>query len=119
MGPGHFHETAEFVRYVQTLALLELVHSATGWPPSIYILMIVGLVRAPIVTTLLQVFSRIFLVWGIIPLCPNSIRDSNVYPIMLLAWSITEVIRYSFYAWNMLDEVPYLLLWLRYGSLDG
>jgi very-long-chain (3R)-3-hydroxyacyl-CoA dehydratase len=33
---------------------------------------------------------------------------------MLLAWSVTEVIRYSFYAWNILDEVPYFLLWLRY-----
>jgi len=30
MGPGHFDETADFVRYVQTLAVLELVHSATG-----------------------------------------------------------------------------------------
>ena len=30
MGPSHFYETADFVRYVQTLAVLELVHSATG-----------------------------------------------------------------------------------------
>jgi very-long-chain (3R)-3-hydroxyacyl-CoA dehydratase len=68
-------------------------------------------------TTLLQVFSRIFIVWGIIPLFPDSIQDSYAYPIMLLAWSVTEVIRYSFYAWNILDEVPYFLLWLRYNYL--
>jgi len=33
---------------------------------------------------------------------------------MVLAWSITEVIRYSFYAFNLLGYNPYVLLWLRY-----
>jgi len=33
---------------------------------------------------------------------------------MLLAWSTTEVIRYSFYAFTLLGHVPYQLLWLRY-----
>lgn len=79
--------------------------------------LILGLVRAPIMTTLIQVFSRIFIVWGIVPLFPDSVQDSYAYPIMLLAWSVTEVIRYSFYAWNILDEVPYFLLWLRYQHL--
>ena len=79
--------------------------------------LILGLVRAPIMTTLIQVFSRIFIVWGIVPLFPDSVQDSYAYPIMLLAWSVTEVIRYSFYAWNILDEVPYFLLWLRYQYL--
>ena len=76
--------------------------------------MIVGLVKAPLLTTFLQVFSRLFLTWGVVDLFPNSLGESIAYPIMLLAWSITEVIRYSFYAWNLLDDVPYPLLWLRY-----
>jgi very-long-chain (3R)-3-hydroxyacyl-CoA dehydratase len=73
----------------------------------------VGLVRAPIMTTFIQVFSRLFLTWGVVDLFPNSVRNCPAYPVMLVAWSTTEVIRYSFYAWNLLDEVPYPLLWLR------
>jgi very-long-chain (3R)-3-hydroxyacyl-CoA dehydratase len=64
-------------------------------------------------TTTIQVFSRIFLTWGVVQLFPNSVRDCPAYPVMIAAWSITEVIRYSFYAWNLLDDVPYFLLWLR------
>jgi very-long-chain (3R)-3-hydroxyacyl-CoA dehydratase len=33
---------------------------------------------------------------------------------MVLAWSLTEVIRYSFYATSLVSEVPYALLYLRY-----
>jgi very-long-chain (3R)-3-hydroxyacyl-CoA dehydratase len=33
---------------------------------------------------------------------------------MVLAWSMTEVIRYSFYACNILGKNPYVLLYLRY-----
>jgi hypothetical protein len=35
-------------------------------------------------------------------------------PMLLIAWSITEVIRYSFYALNLINAVPYLLIWMRY-----
>ena len=33
---------------------------------------------------------------------------------MTLAWSITEVIRYAYYAFNVAGYEPYPLLWLRY-----
>lgn len=33
---------------------------------------------------------------------------------MVLSWSITEVIRYTFYALNLVGLEPYPLLWLRY-----
>jgi very-long-chain (3R)-3-hydroxyacyl-CoA dehydratase len=33
---------------------------------------------------------------------------------MVLAWSVTEIIRYSFYAISLFTEVPYSLLYLRY-----
>lgn len=35
-------------------------------------------------------------------------------PLALIAWSITEVIRYLYYALNLLGAVPYLLVWCRY-----
>jgi len=33
---------------------------------------------------------------------------------MVLSWGITEVIRYSNYASDLLNIRPYALLWLRY-----
>ena len=33
---------------------------------------------------------------------------------LLVAWSITEVIRYSFYALGLIKSVPSLLTWMRY-----
>lgn len=175
-GAGRVYEgTADYVRYVQTAAILELLHSATGkslsciqfivyscvvssyehrtcmrshslvclqfafvygcicnlnsyldckclviciYAHSIECVLTIGLVRAPMMTTLIQVFSRIFLTWGVVDLFPSSVRNCPAYPVMLVAWSTTEVIRYSFYAWNLLDEVPYPLLWLRYHQLN-
>ena len=33
---------------------------------------------------------------------------------MILSWSITEVIRYVYYALNLLGREPYALLYIRY-----
>lgn len=35
---------------------------------------------------------------------------------MVLSWSITEIIRYSFYAANRLGYEPKWLVWLRYNT---
>ena len=36
---------------------------------------------------------------------------------MLLAWSVTEVIRYSYFVWNLQgDGVPRFVTWLRYNT---
>src|SRR5882724_5815564 len=39
-----------------------------------------------------------------------------IYASMVLAWSMTEIIRYSFYATNLLKYEPRWLLWLRYNT---
>uniref|UniRef100_A0A1I8C1U6 Very-long-chain (3R)-3-hydroxyacyl-CoA dehydratase n=1 Tax=Meloidogyne hapla TaxID=6305 RepID=A0A1I8C1U6_MELHA len=41
-------------------------------------------------------------------------RVSIGVPMLLIAWSITEVIRYSFYALNLINAVPSVLIWMRY-----
>ncbi|ETN87199.1 tyrosine phosphatase-like protein, PTPLA, partial [Necator americanus] len=41
-------------------------------------------------------------------------RQSVGVPMFLVAWSVTEVIRYSFYALGLLSAVPFFLTWLRY-----
>ncbi|KAG9001637.1 hypothetical protein FRB90_011584 [Tulasnella sp. 427] len=89
------------VKWIQTGALLEVVHSALGW------------VRSPLTTTVMQVASRIIVVWGITDQYPST-HSNPFYASMVLAWSLTEVIRYAFYACNILELEPYPLLWIRY-----
>ncbi|KAI4738876.1 PTPLA-domain-containing protein [Aureobasidium sp. EXF-12298] len=100
-----FPAVGEYAKWTQTLALLEVVHAA------------VGIVRAPLFTTLMQVASRILLIWGIVYPFPNTVAFSPVYSSMLIAWSVTEVIRYSYFAINLsTGSVPALWLWLRYNT---
>jgi len=105
-GSANVHAgVGEFTKWTQTMALLEVLHSAFG------------LVRAPIFTTLMQVASRLLLVWGIVNNFPNTTTASPFYASMLLAWSVTEVVRYSFFAMNLATgEVPGFLQWLRYNT---
>lgn len=96
---------ADFCKWTQTLAILEAVHS------------LIGLVKSPILTTVTQISSRLLLVWGVVNLFPES-ATSPIYSSMVLAWSITEVIRYTYYAFNLSrdGEVPGWLVWLRYNT---
>ena len=55
----------EEVKFIQTCALLEVVHSALGW------------VRSPLSTTIAQVTSRLILVWGIADRFPSVRRQSS------------------------------------------
>ncbi|KAF1989975.1 PTPLA-domain-containing protein, partial [Aulographum hederae CBS 113979] len=102
-----YGEMGAWVRAVQTLAVVEVGHSLGG------------IVRAPLFTTLMQVASRILLVWGIcypFPLVPAS---SPAYSTMLIAWSATEVVRYGYFAFVLArgsGGVPGVLTWLRYNT---
>jgi very-long-chain (3R)-3-hydroxyacyl-CoA dehydratase len=51
---------------------------------------------------------------GLVDLFPQTAENQSAYPIMLMAWSVTKIIHYSFYAWNIVDEPPYPLVWLRH-----
>ncbi|KAI0032091.1 tyrosine phosphatase-like protein [Vararia minispora EC-137] len=91
----------EHTKWVQTGAALEVVHS------------LLGFVRSPVQTTAMQVASRLYLVWGIANRFSEA-QTSPLYATMVVSWSVTEVIRYSFYALGLLGTEPGLLLWLRY-----
>ena len=89
--------------WVQSLAGLEVLHS------------LAGVVRAPLFTTFMQVASRIVIVWGIVNTFPEVTGRSPAYGTMVLAWSATEVVRYSYFAVNLAyGKVPGWLTWLRY-----
>lgn len=38
---------------------------------------------------------------------------SSGLPLALLAWSVTEIIRYGYYFMNLMGAVPHFLVWLR------
>ncbi|KAL9932854.1 hypothetical protein V8E36_008109 [Tilletia maclaganii] len=89
------------VSFVQSFAVLEVVHAA------------LGLVRSPVSTTAMQVSSRLFSVWLVAEKYANA-SVSPWYAPMVLAWSITECVRYPFYAQQLLQQDAPLLLWARY-----
>lgn len=72
-----------------------------------------GWVRSAVLTTLMQVYSRVFLVWAIMEGVPGT-SDSVGVLVVVLAWGITEVIRYAYYFCSLLNHVPYFLVWCRY-----
>ncbi|OCL07892.1 protein tyrosine phosphatase [Glonium stellatum] len=104
-GPRKVYEKTElFARLTQTLALAEVLHS------------LFGIVRAPVMTTLMQVASRILLVWGIGYNFQPVAATSPAYSSMLFAWSVTEVVRYSYFVFFLGGGVPSWLSWLRYNT---
>ena len=85
----------------QTLQSAEVVHC------------ILKLVPSNAVQTAMQIASRLILVWGILRPVPES-RDSLGLPLLMTAWSIAEATRYLYYALNIYDVVPRILVWARY-----
>jgi len=89
------------LKIVQTFALLELVHSLLGMVPS------------PFFSSLVQVSSRIILVWVFANQFEEA-QSSFGLVLMVLSWATVEVPRYAFYALNIIGSVPAPLLWMRY-----
>ncbi|SGY19961.1 BQ5605_C017g08407 [Microbotryum silenes-dioicae] len=96
-----FADFGEAVKWIQTFALMEVAHAA------------LGLVRSGLATTVMQVSSRVFMVWYVCNTWPQ-VAASPFYCSMVFAWSVTEVIRYAHYAAGLLGVKVYVLEWLRY-----
>jgi very-long-chain (3R)-3-hydroxyacyl-CoA dehydratase len=86
----------------QWLAVLEVLHAA------------VGAVRSPVGTTFVQVLSRVLLVSAVQYDPVLQSRDNPFLWLMLVAWSVTEIVRYGYYAAGQWRPPPRLLTWLRY-----
>ena len=105
-----------FARNIQTVALAEILHS------------VFGLVRAPFITTALQVASRITVVWSVVDLFAPGLglgarsgaeNNQIAYTGMLGAWTVTEIVRYSYFVAFLgnggnVNKVPSFLTWARY-----
>lgn len=108
--------------FTQSLAILEVVHA------------LLGIVRANPLTTALQVASRFLLVWAVVGLFPEVVVKHQLFGVrtqydagtragpyayagIVMAWGITECIRYTFFVWKeglSNGRVPKWLTWLRY-----
>ncbi|XP_030521581.1 very-long-chain (3R)-3-hydroxyacyl-CoA dehydratase PASTICCINO 2A isoform X1 [Rhodamnia argentea] len=104
---GHEHVYSAVERplqLAQTAAILEILHG------------LVGLVRSPITATLPQIGSRLYVTWGILYSFPETQKHIMVSS-LVISWSITEIIRYSFFGMKeTLGFTPSWLLWLRYST---
>ncbi|KAF6160603.1 hypothetical protein GIB67_019543 [Kingdonia uniflora] len=92
------------LQLAQSAAILEILHG------------LVGLVRSPISATLPQIGSRLYVTWGILWSFPET-RTSMLVSSLVISWSITEIIRYSFFGLKeALGFAPSWHLWLRYST---
>jgi len=89
------------VKVFQTLAIMEIFHA------------IIGIVPSNPMLVLMQIFSRVFVVWGVVHSFAR-VHNSITIPLMLTAWAVTEIIRYGYYFTHLLGWVPYSLVWCRY-----
>lgn len=95
----------ELVRTVlvvfQNAAVLEILHAA------------IGIVPSNVIITFIQVLSRVIVVCGVLLATPTAPYSIGL-PMVLVAWSLAEITRYSYYGFNLLGGVPKFLLWCRY-----
>lgn len=90
-----------FLKLSQTAAVLEIFHCLVKIVPS-----------SPTLTGF-QVFSRLFILWFVTDLIPLTQEAPGVI-LYLVCWTVTEIIRYSYYALNIIGRAPYILTWCRY-----
>ncbi|XP_060779227.1 very-long-chain (3R)-3-hydroxyacyl-CoA dehydratase 1 [Neoarius graeffei] len=98
---GLYKSIARILKFFQTFALLEVGHCA------------IGIVRTSVIVTGVQVCSRVFMVWFI----THSIRqvqNQESVILFLVVWTVTEITRYSFYTFSLLNHLPYFIKWARY-----
>ncbi|OMO56258.1 Protein-tyrosine phosphatase-like, PTPLA [Corchorus capsularis] len=88
----------------QSAAVLEIIHG------------LIGLVRSPVSSTLPQIGSRLYLTWGILYSFPE-MRTHILVTSLVISWSLTEIIRYSFFGLKeAFGFAPSWHLWLRYST---
>ncbi|OAF68148.1 hypothetical protein A3Q56_04119 [Intoshia linei] len=88
--------TFNTLAFFQTLALMEMIH------------IIIGIVRSPLIVTMLQYMSRIFILWFCGYIHVES-QNSTITSSYVLIWSITEIIRYAYYTGKLTNtEIPFV-----------
>ncbi|XP_027415641.1 very-long-chain (3R)-3-hydroxyacyl-CoA dehydratase 1 isoform X3 [Bos indicus x Bos taurus] len=125
---GLYRSIQKTLKFFQTFALLEthLKPVETG----IYFMLLtcdffclfvclqivhclIGIVPTSVLVAGVQVSSRIFMVW-LVTHSIKPIQNEESVVLFLVAWTVTEITRYSFYTFSLLDHLPYFIKWARY-----
>ncbi|KYO20964.1 very-long-chain (3R)-3-hydroxyacyl-CoA dehydratase 3 [Alligator mississippiensis] len=96
-----FHTISDMMYFCQTLALMESVNS------------LIGLVRSPLIPSLIQVFGRNFILFIILG-SMEEMQSRAVVFFIFYAWSMIEIFRYPFYMLSSIDMEWKVLTWIRY-----
>lgn len=89
----------------QGLAIIEIAHA------------IMGIAGSNWMMTLLQVSSRFFITFLVVVMaasCPCTGMEAFGYPLIAIAWSLTEMVRALHYLSDLLHQSWKTILWLRY-----
>ncbi len=93
---------------VQLAALLEIVHAGLDW------------VSSPVVTTAMQIMSRVLVVFLIcFFISPEQYWSWNGisgWHLIIIAWTVTEIFRYFFYFTNLIGKDISFLKTMRYST---
>ncbi|OWF54104.1 very-long-chain (3R)-3-hydroxyacyl-CoA dehydratase-like [Mizuhopecten yessoensis] len=87
--------------FVQTAAVLEIVHPLLGW------------VKSSPVPAFMQVMGRNFLLFIVLGQEPR-LHDKSIVFILFMVWSAIEVVRYPFYMLSVLGKKNTFITWCRY-----
>jgi very-long-chain (3R)-3-hydroxyacyl-CoA dehydratase len=102
---GIFPLVRDRVRRLLFVSCLEIIHAATG------------IVKAPVGPTLVQCLVRLASFAGAMDLGSAAVERSSWCAQTLCAWTVSEVVRYAFYARGVLPGgPPKWLTWLRYSA---
>ncbi|OAF65073.1 hypothetical protein A3Q56_07099 [Intoshia linei] len=95
--------TFKFLAFFQTLAVMEIFH------------ILFGLIKSSVFRTIPQYSSRVFILWfcGYIHMSTQSPSNTCVYT---MAWSLSEIIRYSHYAGKLSNNEFKFIGVLRYSA---
>ncbi|GAU98976.1 hypothetical protein RvY_10042 [Ramazzottius varieornatus] len=100
-GEDLWRATSPPLKVFQTMAVLEVAHTA------------MGLVRSNTMITGLQVASRLFVLWCVLDYSTMA-RVSYGFSLTLICWTIAEIVRYAFYALNLVGMDVDPVVWARY-----
>lgn len=116
------YNLVQFCGWAYSLVTLVLGHPESDVYKAVYIFqalatleilnVLVGIVRADLITTVVQVYSRLQVL--VVHYLVSEARQSSGNYYMLLAWCLVEVIRYPFLGVKTVTTPPYFLTWLRY-----
>lgn len=96
-----FDACISFARRAQTLAWLEVLHTA------------VGLAGGGVAAAIIQCLGRyVILIFVVIPI--DFMHSSWVSVVMIFVWAAADVVRYAFYLRALVGDQWAMLLWLRY-----